>query len=180
MRSENPISSPACRGRSNSNKTPLADTFRVSAANSPWLADINTGSARGKRTAQRTSWREWLDSGPPFNTVNPDFKASIVLLPALLDRASTIVVLPLERSPKSDANPNSTRCAITTFKGGNCEPVQMPLQNTLPLCSRKSNGTKVFHEVTPGGAIGSGECARWPFRVAYIARSKQLQLAAQR
>jgi hypothetical protein len=64
MRREKRMSSPTGNFRSISNSTPLAETFRVRAANSGLLlsglllADSATGSARGKRTAQRTSCRK--------------------------------------------------------------------------------------------------------------------------
>src|SRR5271169_3822425 len=86
----------------------------------------------------------------------------------------------LQELPRSEHDPNSIRSPPTTSNNSNCEFAQLPLQNTLPLCSRKSNGTKVFHEVTPDAVIGPGERARWHFQDAYIPRSKQLPLAAQR
>jgi len=55
IRMENWISRPTRNALSNTNRTPLAEMFRVRAAMSPSTVDSTTGSARGNRTAQRTS-----------------------------------------------------------------------------------------------------------------------------
>src|ERR1019366_3876791 len=55
IRSEKRISRPAGTWLSIRKRAPLAETFRVTAANSPFPVDSTTGKERGKRTAQRTS-----------------------------------------------------------------------------------------------------------------------------
>jgi hypothetical protein len=57
IRMENRMSMPTLNALSSENRTPLAEMFRVRAAISPFPVDSTTGSARGNRTAQRTSWR---------------------------------------------------------------------------------------------------------------------------
>jgi hypothetical protein len=52
---EKRISSPDDTGLSSSKTTPLAETFRVTAAISSLPEDKTTCSESGKRTAQRTS-----------------------------------------------------------------------------------------------------------------------------
>jgi hypothetical protein len=68
-------------GLFSSKTTPLADTFRVTAAISPLPVDKITGSASGKRTAQRTSGR-WEAGGESADERGKtDFNASIEAIP---------------------------------------------------------------------------------------------------
>ena len=83
MRSEKRIVCPACNSPSSSKRTPLAETFRVSAATSPPPVDSTTGSTSGNRTAHRTSCRAMAGSATADRTANPGFKAFIGCIQAL-------------------------------------------------------------------------------------------------
>jgi hypothetical protein len=64
MRIENRTSEPTLKSLSKENRTPLADTLRVRASVSSSPVDSTTGNVRGNRTAQRTSCRPDLVTGP--------------------------------------------------------------------------------------------------------------------
>src|SRR5512135_988151 len=70
---EKRISDPTFSSRSSSRSTPLAETLRVWAGNSDLPMFNTTGSARGKRTAQRTSCRKF--AGMVDGTSTSDFIA---------------------------------------------------------------------------------------------------------
>jgi DNA topoisomerase IB len=77
MRSEKRISRPTARERSNSSKTPLADTFLVRAGNSPSLENKTTGNVSGNRTAHRTSCRATTGADGAVSPGNPEFETLI-------------------------------------------------------------------------------------------------------
>ena len=78
IRREKRISSPTFSGLSISKSTPLAETFRVSAANSPLPLERTTGNASGKRTAHRTSCEEGDPSACACGNGSPIFIAFII------------------------------------------------------------------------------------------------------
>jgi hypothetical protein len=72
------------------NKTPLAETFRVWAVNSDLPIESTTGSARGKRTAQRTSWRGLGGAGTCDWALISDFIAFMVTTPTTMVSMATL------------------------------------------------------------------------------------------
>jgi len=78
MRREKRIFIPTLMGRSISKRTPLAETFLVRAVNSTLPLARTTGSTSGKRTAQRTSWREFGGCAFPCKNGTPVLEAFII------------------------------------------------------------------------------------------------------
>src|ERR1035438_5742582 len=99
MRREKRISSPDDTGLSSSKTTPPAETFRVIAAISSLPEDKTTGSASGKRTAQRTSC--WGEARRERAAVSgkADFNVSIV---GIQDPKRVITTLPEFFLPSRD------------------------------------------------------------------------------
>jgi hypothetical protein len=66
-------------------RTPLAETFTVAAANSSASVERTTGSLKGNRTAQRTSFRSalWIRTGETGNSVVDGFMQDKSFLKAL-------------------------------------------------------------------------------------------------
>src|ERR1700733_1215398 len=78
MRRSKWMSTPTDKSRSSSKRTPLEETFLVRAETPPEAVSTTTGSMRGKRTAQRTSWRPKAESGSCVRGEKAEFRNFIV------------------------------------------------------------------------------------------------------
>jgi hypothetical protein len=69
---------PTDKSRSSSKRTPFEETFLVRAGTPPEAVSTTTGSMRGKRTAQRTSWRPRAESDSCVRGEKAEFRNFIV------------------------------------------------------------------------------------------------------
>ena len=149
MRSEKRIVCPTCNSPSSSKRTPLAETFRVSAATSPPPVDATTGSTSGNRTAHRTSCRAMAGSATADGTANPGFKAFIGCIQALKWAFSSLYPICPSLTHGTKVFRKVTDCAIPGL------PWQEP-RGRMP--SRPSVSTRELTIYMPKCQFFTGQC----------------------
>lgn len=129
---------PAVTFRSVVKRTPLAETFTVTAANSSMSVERATGKLKGNRTAQRTSCRGGVPV-PVCETVNPEVDGFIQQNP--LPVAISILYLNIDQNRKTPKflSPGPNVPCIERFR--TCLFRVMPLTHSNHRSIRETRAT---------------------------------------